>query len=108
MQLSQKQKIICIFFFFFLLFLNSDSIFNIFKERMTLIADVFLNLRNTLLDKCLKSPLSEDPITTNMVNGPKHCSMLNEGDFGKLLIHVMGIHVENVTLIDMQNLRTVC
>ena len=29
----------------FLHFLNSDSILNIFKKKMTLIADVFLNLR---------------------------------------------------------------
>ena len=30
-------------------------------------------LRKTRLDKCLKSPVSEDPSTSNMVNGPKHC-----------------------------------
>ena len=30
-------------------------------------------LRNTWLGKCLKSPVSEDPSTSNMVNGPKHC-----------------------------------
>ena len=24
-------------------------------------------------DKCLKSPVSEDPLTRNMVNGPKRC-----------------------------------
>ena len=27
----------------------------------------------TWLDKCLKSPASEDPSTSNMVNRPKHC-----------------------------------
>ena len=30
-------------------------------------------LRKTWLDKCLKSPVSEDPMKSNMVNGPKHC-----------------------------------
>ena len=30
-------------------------------------------LRKTWLDKCLQSPLSEDPLTSNMLNGPKHC-----------------------------------
>ena len=30
-------------------------------------------LRKTWLDKCLKSPVSEDPLTSKMVNGPKHC-----------------------------------
>ena len=28
-------------------------------------------LRNTWLDKCLKCPVSEDPSTSDMVNGPK-------------------------------------
>ena len=41
----RKQKVFWIFFFFFLRFWNLDSILNIFKENMTLIADVFLNLR---------------------------------------------------------------
>ena len=42
---------------------------------MTLIALVFPKLRTpkTLLDKCLKSPVSEDPSTNNMVNVPKQC-----------------------------------
>ena len=31
--------------FFFLQFRNLDSILNIFKRKMTLIADVFLNLK---------------------------------------------------------------
>ena len=31
--------------FFFLKFLNLDSIWNIFKKKVTLIADVFLNLQ---------------------------------------------------------------
>ena len=36
-------------------------------------------LRKTFLDKCLKSPLLEDPSTSNMVNGAKHC--LNDSTF---------------------------
>ena len=69
MPLSQKRKI---FSLFLLHFLNLDPILNIFKKK-TLIADVFLNLRTpkTWLDKCLKSPVSEDPSTSNMVNGTK-------------------------------------
>ena len=38
-------------------------------------------LRKTWLDKCLKSPVSEDPLTSNMVNGPKHCWNLNDATF---------------------------
>ena len=30
-------------------------------------------LRKTWLDKCLKSDISEDSSTTNIVNMPKHC-----------------------------------
>ena len=35
----------------------------------------------TWLDKCLKSPVSEDPTTTNMVNVPKHCRNLHHRPF---------------------------
>ena len=38
-------------------------------------------LRKMWLDKCLKSPVSEDPSTSNMVNGAKHCWNLNESTF---------------------------
>ena len=42
---------------------------------MTLTALVFPKLQTlkTQLDKCLKSPVSEDRSTSNMVNVPKHC-----------------------------------
>ena len=30
-------------------------------------------LQKTWLGKYLKSPISEDPLTSNMVDGPKHC-----------------------------------
>ena len=44
-------------------------------------------LRKTWLEKCLKSHDSEDPSTSNMVNGPKHCSNLNESNFTKFTDH---------------------
>ena len=34
---------------------------------------LFYGLRNTWLDECLKSPVSDNPLTNNMVKGPKHC-----------------------------------
>ena len=34
------------------------------------------------LDKCLKIPVSENPLKSNLVNGPKHCSNLNHSIFG--------------------------
>ena len=30
-------------------------------------------LQKTWLDKCLKCPVSEDPLTSNMGNRAKHC-----------------------------------
>ena len=50
---------------------------------MTLTAFVFPKLRTlkTWLDKCLKSPFSEDPSTSDMVIGPKHCWNLNDSTF---------------------------
>ena len=33
------------------------------------------------LDQCIKSPVSEDPLKTNMVNAPKHCSNLKDNSF---------------------------
>ena len=38
-------------------------------------------LRKTQLDKSLKSPVSEEPLTSNMVNGPKHSWNLNDSSF---------------------------
>ena len=35
-------------------------------------------LRKKWLDICLNSPVSEDPLKGNMVNGPKHCCNLND------------------------------
>ena len=35
-------------------------------------------LRKTWLDICQKSPVSEDSLTGNMVNGQKHCCNLND------------------------------
>ena len=38
-------------------------------------------LRKTWLDKYLRRSVSEDPLTSNMVNGPKYCSKLNKSTF---------------------------
>ena len=77
-KLSEKQKMFSEFSFALIL----RSILNIFKNKMTLIADVLLNLRTpkTWLDKCLTSPVSDDPLTSNMVNEPKHFSKLKRQD----------------------------
>ena len=38
-------------------------------------------LPNAWLDNCLKGPVSDDPATSRIVNGPKHCSKLNDSTF---------------------------
>ena len=49
--------------------------FRYFEKKMTLIDFDFPKLRTpeTWSDKCLKSPVSDIPSTSNMVNVPKHC-----------------------------------
>ena len=44
-------------------------------------------LRKRYLDKCLKSDVSEDPSTSNMEDGPKHCSNVQDGTFTILRNH---------------------
>ena len=65
-------------------FLILDSVLNIFEKKMSLLDDLFLNLR-TLKDMVkkisLKSPVSEGPSSINMVNGPKHFWNLNDSTF---------------------------
>ena len=75
MELSQKQKN---FSQFFSEFLKSRLNLEDFEKKMTLIDFVFLKLRTPKrwLDKCLKITVLEDPSTSNMVNGPKHCWIL--------------------------------
>ena len=69
MKLYQKKKHFLNFFTFFKSRLN----FKRFEKKMTLIAYVFLKLRNVKNVFSLKSPVSEGPLTSNMVNGLKHC-----------------------------------
>ena len=50
---------------------------------MALVALVFLNLQTpkNVVGKYLKSHVSEDPLTSNMLNGPKHFSNVNGRTF---------------------------
>ena len=72
MKLSQKQKT---FSEFFAAFLKYSLNFKQFEKKMTLIAFLFWKLptSETWLDKCLNSPVLEDPLIGSMVNVPKHC-----------------------------------
>ena len=50
---------------------------------MTLIADVFLKLQTpkNVVREMSKSPVSENPLKSNMVNGLIRCSQLNGSTF---------------------------
>ena len=47
-------------------------------------------LRKTLLDNGLKSPVSEDPSASNIVNGPKYFRNLNDRSFTKSIDNCEG------------------
>ena len=48
----------------------------------------YYRLRMRCLDKCLKSPVSEDPSTRYMVIGPKHFLNLKTSTFTIVIDHV--------------------
>ena len=92
MKLSQKQNL---FSQFVSAFLKSRLNFKHFQKKMTVITDVFRKLRTakTWLNKCLKSPVSEDPSTSNMVTGVKQCWNLNDTNFTTFSDHSEGYWV---------------
>ena len=63
--------------------------------------------QKTWLDQCLKSTVSEDPTKSNMVNALKHCSNLKDTSLPYLLITGKSIVLQNVSVSDIQNLKTV-
>ena len=73
MQLSQKKK--TTFSIFFAAYLKSRLNFEHFEKETTLIDFVIPKVQTpkSRSDKCLKSPVSEDTSTSNMVNVPKDC-----------------------------------
>ena len=62
---------------------------SILIKKMTFIDFDFPKLRTPkmLSDKCLKSPVWDDPSTSNMVNVPKHCWNLHHSIFIKFIAH---------------------
>ena len=64
-------------------------------------------LQKTWLDQYLKTPVSEDPTKSNMVNAPKHCSNLKATSLPYLLITGKTIVLQNVSRSHIQNLKTV-
>ena len=64
-------------------------------------------LRKTWLDKSLKNPVSEEPLTGNVVNGPKHSSISTRAPLTYSLITAKLIELERVSLSDIKRLNTV-
>ena len=60
------------------------------------------------LDKCLKSPISDDPLTGNMVNRPRFWFSLNASSFTIFVDHCGGNWVGKSCFSDMQSLKTFC
>ena len=55
---------------------------------------MYLTNRKRWLGKCLKSPVSEDSLKGNVVNGRKHSSNLNDSTFTIFIDHFEGNCVE--------------
>ena len=64
-------------------------------------------LPKTWLHQCLRSPVSEDPTKSDMVNAPKHCSNLKDTSLPYLLITAKSIFLQKVSISDIENLKTV-
>ena len=107
-QLSQKRKTFCPFFFS--IFSICIHFWRFSKNRWPSELMYFwtYGLRKTRLDKCLKSLVSEDPSTSNMVNGPKLRWNLNDRTFTTFINPCERNSVGKFSLNHMQNLRIVC
>ena len=62
-------------------------------------------LPKTWLYQCLKSPVSEHPTKSDMVNASKHCSNLKDTSLPYLLITGKSIILQKVSVSDIQSLK---
>ena len=91
-------------------FLKSRFNFKHSEKKMNLIPFVFRKVLTpkTLLDKCRKGPVSEDPSTSKLADAPKDCWHLYHSILSYSYITANSIELEKFSLIDMQNLGTAC
>ena len=59
------------------------------------------------LDKCLKSPVSEDSSKGNMVNAPKYVEIWMKAPSPDAVIAAKEFDLQKVSVSDIQNLKTV-
>ena len=100
MQLPNKQTT---FSQFFAQSLKSASNCGHSVKNTALIAYIFPKLQTAkhLLDKSLKSLVSEHPSTVNMLKDPKHCQNWHDNTFIILFITLTQIELENVSVSDI-------
>ena len=67
----------------------------------------YYGLWKTWLDQRLKSPVSEDPLKSNMENAPKSVEIWIKAPLPYLVIAVKAIDLQKVSVSDMENLKTV-
>ena len=101
MHLSRKQKS---FPKFFSAFFEPALNFEHFQKKSMFLVMYFRNYRprKTCLDKCLKAPVSENPLTGDMVSGQKHWFKINQSAFIISSDHSEGNGVAKVTLRDVK------
>ena len=78
MELSMKQKHFRTFFSVFLKWRWTFEHFEKKNDPHSLCISEITDCKKTLLHKCIKGPVWEDPSPSNMVKGPRHCSNLND------------------------------
>ena len=88
--LSQKQKNFSTFFSQYLKFtLNLEH----FRKKRWLSEPMYFwyyGLPNRLLGRCPRSVLPDDSSTSNIVNGPKHCLIMDDSTFTIFIVHYEG------------------
>ena len=86
--LKNKKPFLNLFLHFWIV----DKILNTFSKNITLMVDLFpeIGIPNTLLGNCLKSRVSEDLSTSNVVNGIKQCWNWNDTTFIIFFDHCEG------------------
>ena len=89
-QLSEKQKTFSEFFFSILKICFKFQTFDKKIWSLQLMYFRKYRLRKIWLDKCLKSPVSEDPQIDNKRSGSKHSCNLNDRTFTIFINHCEG------------------
>ena len=98
-----------IFWIFFCILENYIKVWTFSRKRWPSYLMYFwtYGLQKTWFDKCLKSPISGDHSTSNMVNRTQLCGNLNNSTLRYLLIPLNAIQGEKDSPSYMQNLATV-